>query len=453
MPLRDSGSNSNNNTFFGNGQMNPARVSGHVVLVSMGYQILAIDTLGAPGNEGARVLWRHDLIDRAPAVPFQPQPHVIQVPWAVPRLVVADQLGRPLGSLGPITPEMACYQRMRSVIAVRPLTGESLWTRNDTEPGSDIFGDDEMLFIVAPNSEDALVVRALDGFELGRRKVAASPQRMLTIGRRVVSWVLERGRVTIEVTDAWTQESIWRRQFPANAKAWVVHDEAVGVMTPDGQFALLALNDGLALVEEKLAPEPNLSEVYVLSSPEQFVLATNRPIQVRNGVNRQPVTGGIGHPLLSGHVYIFNRTTGKQIGSMQVDRQGLSLSQPAALPVLIFATHVYDQRKNRSHNMEAELVCLDKRTGKVVHDEKVAQTLQQGLEISGDPEHHQVALRAAGISVRLTFTGKPLPADKTSQAGPAGESETARAGKAVMRGLQNWFQIIAPQPVPVLRGE
>ena len=62
---------------------------------------------------------------------------------------MADQLGRPLGSIGPITPDMACYQRMRSVIAVHPLTGESLWTRSDTEPGSDIFGDDEMLFIVA----------------------------------------------------------------------------------------------------------------------------------------------------------------------------------------------------------------------------------------------------------------------------------------------------------------
>ncbi|HVU86931.1 MAG TPA: PQQ-binding-like beta-propeller repeat protein [Pirellulales bacterium] len=449
VPLRDTTSNNNNNhTFFGNGQMNPARVSGHVVLVSMGYQVLAIDTLGGPGTDGARVLWRHDLIDRAPAVPFQPQPHVIQVPWAVPRLVVADQLGRPLGSIGPITPELACYQRMRSVIAVHPLTGESQWTRSDTEPGSDIFGDDEMLFIVAPNSEDALVVRALDGCELGRRKVAASPQRMLTMGRRVVSWVLERGHVTLEVKDAWAEKSIWQRQFHANAKAWVVHDEAVGVMTPDGKFTLLNLADGQALVDEKLDAELNLSEIYVLRSPDQYILATNRPIQVRNNINRQPVTSSIGNPLITGHVHFFDRSSGKKIGSLEVDRQGLLLSQPASLPVLTFATHVYDQRKNRSQNVEAELLFVDKRTAKIVHEEKLAQPVQQGIDISGDPELHEVLVRAHGVSLRLKFTGKPLADEAAAPASndDAKESDTARAGKAVMRGFQNWLQILAPRP-------
>jgi outer membrane protein assembly factor BamB/tetratricopeptide (TPR) repeat protein len=446
VPLRDTTSNNPNHTFFGNGQMNPARVSGHVVLVSMGYQIMAIDTLGGPGTDGARVLWRHDLIDRTAAVPFQPQPHVIQVPWAVPRLVVADQLGRPLGTIGPITPDLACYQRMRSVIAVNPLTGESQWTRGDTEPGSDIFGDDEMLFIVAPNSEDALVVRALDGGELGRRKVPASPQRMLTMGRRVVSWALEHGHVTLEVTDAWAEKSIWKREFHANAKAWVVHDDAVGVMTQDGKFTLLSLTDGKAIVDEKLDAEPNLSEIYVLRSPDQYILATNRPTQVRNNINRQAAAGGIGNPLITGHVHVFERGSGKRIGSMAVDRQGLLLSQPAALPVLTFATLVYDQRKNRSQNVEAELTFLDKRTAKVVHEEKLAQPVQQGLDISGDAERHQVVVRAHGISLRLTFTGKP-PADDGAAAKPEGakESDTARAGKAVMRGVQNWLQLITPK--------
>jgi hypothetical protein len=235
-----------------------------------------------------------------------------------------------------------------------------------------------------------------------------------------------------------------------------VHDEAVGVMTPDGQFALLALNDGHALVEEKLAPEPNLSEIYVLRGSGQYILATNRPVQMRNSINRQAVVGGIGCPLLTGHVYIFDRSSGKKIGSMQVDRQGLSLYQPAALPVLTFATHIYDQRKNRSHNVEAEIICVDKRTGKIVHDEKLSQPVQQGLDISGDPERHQVILKAQGtqgVSLRLTFTGKEAPAEGTSQAGSKKETETAKAGKAVMKGLQNWFQIMAPQPAALMREE
>ena len=57
------------------------------------------------------------------------------------------------------------------MIAVRSLTGETLWTRGDIQPGSEIFGDDEMLFVVEPNSNEAIVLRALDGHELGRRPV------------------------------------------------------------------------------------------------------------------------------------------------------------------------------------------------------------------------------------------------------------------------------------------
>jgi hypothetical protein len=175
--------------------------------------------------------------------------------------------------------------------------------------------------------------------------------------------------------------------------------------------------------------EPQLSELYVLRSPDQYILATNRPTQVRNGINRQPATGGIGNPLLSGHVHVFDRHSGMKIGSIPVDRQGLLLSQPAALPVLTFATLVYDQRnKNRGQNGEAELVFLDKRTGRVVHEEKIAQPLQQGLDIVGDPEHHQIVVKTQGNS-------------------------TKRAGQAVLRGLQNWFQSVAPLPVPVAPGD
>jgi hypothetical protein len=275
---------------------------------------------------------------------------------------------------------------------------------------------------------------------------------MATLDRRVVSWVVEDGKATVKLADPWSEKEIWQRTFDEKARPWVVADESLGVMTPDGHFSLLALADGRPLVEEQLAPEPQLSEIYVLRGPDQYILATNRPIQVRNVVNRQPATGGIGNPLLSGHVHVFDRHSGKKIGSIPVDRQGLLLSQPAALPVLTFATLVYDQRnKSRAQNGEAELVFLDKRTGRVVHDEKIAQPLQQGLDIVGDPERHQIVIKTQGAATRLTFTGAPLPDDRSADI-PA-DSEARRAGQAVLRGLQNWFQSVAPLPVPALPGD
>ena len=118
-----------------------------------------------------------------------------------------------------------------------------------------------------------------------------------------MSWATRTRPCHARSADAWAEKSIWKREFHANAKAWVVHDDAVGVMTPDGKFALLILTDGKAIVDEKLDAEPNLSEIYVLRSPDQYILATNRPTQVRNNINRQSVTGAIGNPLITRATY------------------------------------------------------------------------------------------------------------------------------------------------------
>ena len=181
------------------------------------------------------------------------------------------------------------------MVAVDPISGETQWIRGDLEPGSDIFGDEELLFVVPPNSEDALVIRALDGKEMGRSKVPASAFRMTTVGRHVLSWQVEEGKANLRFSDPWTDKVLWQRQFDHDAKPWLVADEAVGVMTPDGRFSLLALDDGHGLIEEQVMPEANLSEIYVLRGPDQYVLVANRPMQARNGINvinRQPATGG-----------------------------------------------------------------------------------------------------------------------------------------------------------------
>ncbi len=194
------------------------------------------------------------------------------------------------------------------------------------------------------------------------------------------------------------------------------------------------------LVEEHVTKEPQLSEIYVLRGPDQYILAASRPVQMRGQVNHTPVTSGVGNPLITGHVHIFDRHTGKKTSTTAVDRHGLPLNQPMALPVLTFATHIFDQRNtNRSRSVEAAVIFLDKRTGKVVYDEKLQQQIAT-VDLVGDPERHQVVLKTQGTSIRLTFTGKqPEVGDADEK-----ESETKAAGKAVLRGLQNWFQSMTP---------
>ncbi len=56
-------------------------------------------------------------------------------------------------------------------MAVDPLSGDPLWVRQDIPPGSEVFGDEQYLFVLSPGSDEASVYRATDGQLLGTRKV------------------------------------------------------------------------------------------------------------------------------------------------------------------------------------------------------------------------------------------------------------------------------------------
>ena len=273
---------------------------------------------------------------------------------------------------------------------------------------------------------------------------------MMTLGRKVASWRIDSGKALLEVRDPWTNKEIWSRRFDDNSKAWVVGDEGVGVMTPSGNFDLMSWADGRALVSDKVPPpRPQLTEMYVLRGPDQYVVvASHPPVRALNGVSRVPNAGGA---LISGSVYFYDRETGKKIGATPVDQQGLLLNQPAALPVLVFATNIYKNVGNsrRGQSQEADVTLLDKRTGKVVFNQKFDRQMQS-VEVVGDPDRHQVTMKTPVAGICLTFTGKAITV--TSGATSGEESDSRKAGKAVLRGLQNWFQSVTP-PVPVIPGE
>ncbi len=276
---------------------------------------------------------------------------------------------------------------------------------------------------------------------------------MTSFGRKVLSWTADQGAVELRLTDVWEQKVLWEKKFDGSARPWLVDQRAIGVLDQQGRFQLFSLPDGKNCVDAKLEPDPALSEIYVLASPTHWLLATNRPMRNVDGVVRQALPGGYGNPLINGFVHIFDRQTGQKVASTRVEQHGLLLSQPSDLPVFAFATTVYDPINGRGRNQQTSLLFLDKRSGRVVYEGGIPNPIPD-VDLIGDPERNQVALKTPYTTVTLTFTGQPYPPQSPADA-PAkkpGDHQTSAAARAMFRGLQKWAGVDGGQPAAPVAG-
>ncbi len=148
-----------------------ARTKGHLLLVVLGWKVLAIDTLGVGRGGAPRVLWSQDLMSSGvepSGLRAMPLP-LANLPWQWQHQLAQSYDRTSL--LGPVTNQYVCFQRFRNLAAVDPRNGHTLWVRQDVPAGSDVFGDEQHLIVLSPDREEATLLRATDGELLGTRKV------------------------------------------------------------------------------------------------------------------------------------------------------------------------------------------------------------------------------------------------------------------------------------------
>jgi len=417
-----------------------ASVNGGLLILSLGSQVIAIDTLhGASDGAPGRVLWTQELHEQIGGYPVNQalMSRPVQVAWGGTRYIPQDGAGRRMGSIGPVNDDGVYFQRLHDLHCVDPITGKIIWTRKNVGAGNDLFGDAELLFVVPPDSGETLVLRAATGELLGKRRLPPFEKRMTSVGRHVLVWdrQLPNGQQTLEMRDPWQEKTLWSYPFPPEAKAALVGQEAVGVFQPNGQFSLITLADGKELVKEKLEAELRLLGMYLLRSNEGYLLVTNAT--ARNEANRtvQPVPN-VPNSLISGHIYAFERGTGKKLwpAPVAVTQQGLLMSQPSELPFLVFARQVHSLVPPNSQNPKVGVVCVDKRTGRVVYENDALPTATFGnYEVTGDPAAHTVTLTLAPKQFTFTLTddaiGDPqAAADRRSQPSKRGNDAQLAKG-------------------------
>ncbi len=391
------------------------RLHGHLLVVSLGVELLAIDLIQAARNPNDPILWRKELISPVPgATPFQMQVrvHALRHPWGDTRRVFADQDEQLQGVTGPLTARELIYMNSRELIAADPLTGETIWSREQVPPGSDVFGDEEYVFVVPPQSAEARVFQTLDGKKLGRRQVDSLPQRWSTWGRHVLAWSEQQDAMILRVYDAWTGESIWREDLPKNAKATLIEDDEVAILQADGRFLIRSLQDDQTRLEADLEPEPGLLSLHVIRSRKQYLLVTNRtaPVEPNTPAAQiRTVISGLATPLITGHAYAFDRESGQPMWPepQPVERFGFPIDQPAETPVLLFLRQQQPGTGGGARQQHTSVWVLDRNTGQVVLDDIQIPTQTYTYDMVADRVERTVTLGMPTRTLTLQWPEDP----------------------------------------------
>jgi outer membrane protein assembly factor BamB/tetratricopeptide (TPR) repeat protein len=422
---------------------------GHLLVLSLGWKIVAVDALGLGPNGTPRVLWMQDLLGRALDPNDDSPQQVVNMHWQLQQQFA--QIHDQSKILGPVRHGYVCFQRFRSLVAVDPRNGETLWIRQDVPMNSDVFGDDEYVFVLPPDSDEARVLRACDGETVGTRKVPrVGRQQVLpggerrtvfgrldetclaTLGRNMLLWWPEGNQCTLTLVDPLEGRDLWRgRKFSSSARACVVNDEMVGVMEPNGRFALVSLPDGRTIADLKLEPESSLSELTVFASGDQYFVLT-RSSEGEGNSQFQPMAGCLHKPIHQGRLYAVDRKGKLQWPApAKIKNQYIMASQPAELPVLTFASLAYEQKPNGQSRYRTSIRCIDKRNGKTAFRKKY-ENATGIFHVSGDAAKKTVDLVMQQSTVTLTFTDKPIP--------PAPAKGKASRGDKTVRALWNSVQ-------------
>lgn len=390
----------------------------HLVLVSTGWQVSAIDTLGTGDEPGARILWSFPFVETtsgANSIGMGTQARPIILPGGRQRIIVADQLGQPLGSLGPVTVDYAALQRGRRLFAVEPRTGKTLWVRDDQSPGAELFGDDEFVFVAPPDADEALVYDAATGQARGSRGIPPQGVRLAAWNRSVLTWRPEGDSQSLELHDIWAGRVTWRQQFAGDAKVQLLDLDEVAVLEPGGRFSIVSLNDGRARFEGRTEPEARLRSVLVFRGRDNYTVIANAAMPPLVG-NMRITTAGVHGQAVAGWVYGFDRQTGEKLWTTRLEPQAIDVTQSPHLPILVFMSQALRSLpNNRGVESQAELLVLDRRNGRVIYQAKPTDVNLTYVEVLGDPENQTIELKLARPHVlnqsvvKLRFTNKPLP--------------------------------------------
>lgn len=406
---------------------------GNLLVVSLGEEIIAFDTLGVENAGLSKPLWRHRVVGNFDDQNWQRGRQVTANGWpGSKRRVRALRNGKWIGILGPLTHDSCVYQTQSRLVCVDSTTGEERWSRSNVPAGCDLFGDEQYVIAVPPESKKALLFCTIDGRSLGETVSPEWKEQLATRGRQVIRWrKLSDGRRELSAFDIVTGETVWKNDFENTARVDIAAGRFIAIAEASGHCTIVDANDGRAIVSQSTTPVPKIIGVHLLAGIDHFVLAINKQ-SVRNTTQHVAGLNRTDYVVMDGLIYVFDRETGNPMwaGPAEVKKQALMLSQPVDTPIIAFVGNTI-RRDIRGGRQGIQMLILEKASGRQLYrnEELPGSNGNHCVVQVSTADSHEVRVEMARQSVVLQFSDLPRPPE------PPGMSETSQGSQKGRKGL------------------
>ncbi len=443
------------------------RAVGRSLYLSFSGKLYAIDASVASKATPPRILWSHELSQKARN--WLDENRIRRGDVAVRGIVTFGSAPLGYSSFGVLTDQYVCFAQDQCLVAVDPYSGEVLWRRNDVPADSLLFGDRSTVFALPNNSNEAFAFRASDGESIGKRSIPSFTVRQSiysanadlqqdddpdaaikpeTSAVQYIAGIVDRTlilfspkRESLTAFDPLTQKSsVLADKLDAKSQ-FSLSDDVIGAFQPSGQLKIVRIADQKIVADLKLNPESNLVDCRLFRNGDAYYLQTNSTslsANARQAPITQPMPCTTYFMIFSGRLYAIGMD-GKALWSSPavIDRQNLIGNAPAASPAIVFASQRYDSRQQY---YAPTTLLIDKRDGHVVGEDR--RTRQSGVfQIVINEKDFTVDLVSQQETTTFKYTNKPIP--------PPGESEqTSGPLDGARRSLEKAFSELMTSPLP-----
>lgn len=396
---------------------------GHLIVLNLGQTVVALD----PVNQ--KLLWEKSLLGSQGLTGGQ-QPQLDPADGTL-QIIFPDGYALKIGQAGPVAASYVCLQTRDGLMALDPLTGRTLWTRNDVPPRCRIFGDDRHVYLVEldRNNQAASTraFRAQDGATVPIANFAALYQkRQRQLGRLLLTTDAEPTGQSVRLYDVHTGKDVWARTFPAGSTLLKSEEpELAGVVAPDGRLTVVNLTTQKDVLGGLVDPKhlQRLQQATLLADKNfMYVAVQQQPANNPWGIwsNLQPGYGLRGLTV-NGAFYCFDKKTSKLRWVNEVFNEQLVLDQWKEMPILLFTARYNKPQGPQGRFGVFQVVGVesyDKVTGKTTfYKPELGQNINQFYALNYDVRQGKIEL--VGHNYRVVHTLEdPAPAKPAKEETP-----------------------------------